>query len=115
MEKMQALMSPMKSFSAYRTTVHTTQPPLVPYLGIYMQDMVFIEDGNPDLLQNGQINFQKRRLYADVMKEMQQYQQTPYNLEVVPEIVEFMDKAEILNDSELYEKSLILEPRKPQQ
>ncbi len=50
-EKLLAQMSPQKSFGNYRACVRQAHAPLVPYLGVYMQDMVFIEDGNPDFLK----------------------------------------------------------------
>lgn len=69
-------MSPNKSFANYRQCIRQAHAPLVPYLGVYMQDMVFIEDGNPDFLKDypGFINFHKRRLLADVIKDIIQHQ-----------------------------------------
>lgn len=44
-------MSPQKSFANYRQCIRSAHAPLIPYLGVYMQDMVFLEDGNPDYLK----------------------------------------------------------------
>ena len=41
--------------------------------GMYLTDLTFIEDGNPDKVGH-MINFVKRRLYANVIREIQQYQ-----------------------------------------
>jgi hypothetical protein len=49
-DKLLSQMSPQKSFASYRGCIRQAHAPLVPYLGVYMQDMVFIEDGNPDYL-----------------------------------------------------------------
>jgi son of sevenless-like protein len=43
------LMSPQKSFSNYRNALRACKPPAVPYLGVYLQDLTFIEDGNPEV------------------------------------------------------------------
>jgi son of sevenless-like protein len=43
--------------------------------GVYQSDLTFIGDGNPDTLDNGYINFFKRQLVAEVIKEVQLYQQ----------------------------------------
>jgi len=50
--------------------------------------LVFIEDGNKDQI-NGLINFDKSRKISLVIREIQQYQQTPYCITKVPEIQVF--------------------------
>lgn len=37
-------------------------------LGLYLTDLTFIEDGNPDLIEGGLINWVKRRRLATVIK-----------------------------------------------
>lgn len=113
-EKLCAIMSPQRSFASYRAAIRSAQPPLVPYLGIFMQDMVFIEDGNPDSLKGHPaeyINFHKRRLMAEIIQEIQQHQQASYNFVQVDEVVEFVDQHAVEPESVLYQKSLELEPR----
>ena len=53
---------------------------------MYLTALTFIEDGNKDKHQNGLINFSKRRLLAAVIRDIQMYQQDPYNLAEVPEL-----------------------------
>lgn len=45
-EDMSALMHTEGSYKAYRSVLHSCQPPCVPYVGVFLQDMTFIEDGN---------------------------------------------------------------------
>ena len=45
-EEIQTNMSHEHSYKLYRTKLHTIDPPLVPYMGMYLTDMVFIEEGN---------------------------------------------------------------------
>jgi son of sevenless-like protein len=105
-------MSPQKSFANYRGCIRAAHAPLVPYLGVYMQDMVFIEDGNPDFLkENGYINFHKRRLLADVIKDIVQHQLAPYNIEPVDEIVDFLALQQPEPETVLYQRSLVIQPR----
>jgi len=56
--------------------------------GVYLTDLVFIEEGNKDTV-NGLINFDKSRKIAFVIREIQQYQQTPYCIAPVHEIQVF--------------------------
>ena len=81
------------------------------YLGSYITDLTFIDDGNKKYLPNGYINFTKCRRIAEVIKEIQQYQQLTYTFHRVPFIIEYFEKMEIMNESKQYDQSLIIEPR----
>ena len=65
------------SFRGLRNCLRSADPPCVPYLGMYLTDLTFIEDGNPDTV-DGLINFVKRRLYANVIRDLQQFQFLEY-------------------------------------
>lgn len=41
-------MSTQQSFKNYRTALRDSSPPCLPYLGVHLSDLVFIEDGNAD-------------------------------------------------------------------
>ena len=58
------------------------------------------------------INFDKRRRIATVIKEIKQYQQTPYNFNVVPVIKGFLlAGGEYVDENECYKLSLLREPK----
>jgi son of sevenless-like protein len=84
----------------------------LPFLGVLMSDLTFIEEGNPDFLKdNTIINFEKRALVAKVMMEMQQHQQSKYMLKPVPAIQNYLNSLHYNTENELYDKSLQREPR----
>ncbi len=61
-------MSSDKSWSVYRETLHQTSTPLIPYLGVYLSDLVFIETGNSDWWDGSNlVNFKKCRFIAKVI------------------------------------------------
>ncbi|KAG2202213.1 hypothetical protein INT47_002132 [Mucor saturninus] len=111
------LMGSNRNFTEYREMIHSVNPPCIPFLGIYLQDLTFIEDGNPDLLKKSSnlINFAKQQKSAEVIREIKQFQSPPYIFHVVPEIQDFIKfQLETSRDVDfLYERSLELEPRVP--
>lgn len=99
------------NFQSLRNVLKTESSPAIPYLGMYLTDLTFIEDGNPDMLQGGLINFAKRRRIAGVIREIQQYQNAPYHLEVVKPIFDWLKDIEGLDDAQAYALSLAAEPK----
>jgi hypothetical protein len=109
-----------KNFRNLRAHILSCSPPLVPFLGVYLTDLTFIEDGNPDYVASKRtgrnlINWTKRKLVFNVIQEIQQYQYKPYNLQKVYQIQQLMDttfKSHVyIEDPELFKLSLEREPR----
>jgi len=112
------LLSSTKGYKNYRQRVHNINPPLLPYLGVYLTDLTFLEDGNPDII-DGLINFKKREMIFNVISEIQQYQQTPYRFDPNDSYLTYLTEMPIVEDTkttdnELYELSLLREPRSAQ-
>jgi son of sevenless-like protein len=82
-------------------------------LGVYLTDLTFIEDGIPSLTPSDLINFNKRAKTAEVIRDIQQYQNVPYQLLPVPELQEYiLSNMQAAGDvHEMYERSLAVEPR----
>eukprot|EP01096_Ripella_sp_DP13-Kostka_P006829 TRINITY_DN2466_c0_g1_i8.p1 TRINITY_DN2466_c0_g1~~TRINITY_DN2466_c0_g1_i8.p1 ORF type:complete len:953 (-),score=400.95 TRINITY_DN2466_c0_g1_i8:17-2875(-) len=110
-EQLQAVVSRDQSYKALRAQLHSLDPPCVPYLGVYLTDLIFIEDGNPDFLQRGLINFVKCQFVSQVIREIRQYQDVPYCLEPVPFIRDYLLNVKVLSDAEMYPISLQIEAR----
>ncbi|KAK9331622.1 ras guanine nucleotide exchange factor domain-containing protein [Lipomyces starkeyi] len=118
LDNMNRLMNSSRNFGEYRAMLHLVNPPCVPFFGVYLTDLTFIEDGNTDMLLNQasdaqMINFSKRAKSAEVIREIQQYQSVPYALAPVPELQE-MIKDGLANAppiETLYDMSLSIEPR----
>jgi len=115
LDNLKKIMDGNRNFSSYREQLHSINPPCVPFLGVYLTDLTFIEDGNPNRLKNNEkmINFSKQSTTADVIREIQQYQNQVYNLQPVPELQTFLKESlqRIEDDDDMYQMSLILEPK----
>lgn len=104
------LMNSEGSYHTYRETLHTVDPPLIPYLGVYLTDLTFIEDGNQNFL-DGLINFKKRQMVYNIISEVQLYQQDRYEIPPIPSILSLITKLEFKSENDLYKISLVREPR----
>jgi hypothetical protein len=50
-EETQQVMAREKNFQNFRAHLHQVDPPCIPYLGVYLTDLTFIEDGNKDFVK----------------------------------------------------------------
>ncbi|KAJ9295200.1 hypothetical protein DTO271G3_6370 [Paecilomyces variotii] len=113
LEQMRRLMASTKNFGEYRETLHLANPPCIPFFGVYLTDLTFIEDGIPSLTPSELINFNKRTKTAEVIRDIQQYQNVPYLLQPVPELQDYiLSNMQAAGDvHEMYDRSLEVEPR----
>ncbi|XP_058060108.1 ras-specific guanine nucleotide-releasing factor 1-like [Anopheles bellator] len=110
--KLQAVVCSDGRFRVMREALHRCDPPCIPYLGMYLTDLSFIEEGTPDFTPDGLLNFSKMRMIAHVIREIRHFQQTPYKIDHIPKVTSYLlDTSLLLDDDELYHKSLQIEPR----
>ncbi|KAJ6241693.1 guanine nucleotide exchange factor [Anaeramoeba flamelloides] len=105
------------NFRLMREMISKIDPPALPYVGMYLTDLVFVDEGNPDTILSMNraelINFDKFRRTSEIIKQIQQFQQTPYYFKEVPQIRDWIlrNTNKIYNTKDIYKQSLIIEPR----
>lgn len=104
------LASPKKSYSNLRTATKEGGVPCMPYIGMHLTDVLFIEDGNKDKTSNGLINFTKRRLLGGVIRDIQVYQQMPFDLTEQPMLTTRLSTPKFRDLDSLLDISQQLEP-----
>ncbi|XP_042344099.1 ras-specific guanine nucleotide-releasing factor 2 isoform X4 [Plectropomus leopardus] len=114
MEKLLKTVSSEGRFKNLRETLKNCNPPCVPYLGMYLTDLAFIEEGTPNFTEEGLVNFSKMRMISHIIREIRQFQQTPYRIEHQAKVTQYLlDKTLIMDEETLYDLSLKIEPRLP--
>ncbi|CAJ0919894.1 10650_t:CDS:2 [Entrophospora sp. SA101] len=112
-----ALMSTEKSFNNYRAALKSQSSRAhdeqigIPYLGIHLQDLLSIGEGNKNYQDDGKIHWNKFSLMGDIIIMMRKFQKSSYNLKSNKFIEYFINDMPMLSDDDLYNKSLELEPR----
>ncbi|PRP77743.1 rasGEF domain-containing protein [Planoprotostelium fungivorum] len=112
-DELEATTHRRNNYAKLRQHLHQCDPPLIPYPGIYLTDIIFIEDGNPDYIANGLINWTKRRRLSTVIKEVQTYQLKAYNFESISFLQTYLDEvmSSQMSEKDAYDMSLLREPK----
>uniref|UniRef100_A0A7M4E1B3 Ras protein specific guanine nucleotide releasing factor 1 n=1 Tax=Crocodylus porosus TaxID=8502 RepID=A0A7M4E1B3_CROPO len=113
-DKLQKLVSSEGRFKNLREALKNCDPPCVPYLGMYLTDLAFIEEGTPNYTEDGLVNFSKMRMISHIIREIRQFQQTSYKIEHQPKVTQYLlDQSFVMDEESLYEASLRIEPKLP--
>eukprot|EP01080_Neovahlkampfia_damariscottae_P009272 gene9272-1359_t len=110
--KLKGMCSPDNGFKGLRSEIKKAIPPTIPFIGIYLTDLTFIEDGNKDMIDS-LINWSKKDLYAQTIRDIQFFQQENYKLKPNSKILKYLSEIDQIakDPDELYEESLLIEPR----
>ena len=112
------LMRPERSHAALRAAMREDMAaPTVPYLGLYLTDLTFIEDGNPDTVAAAdgsgaeRLNFAKCQMVAKALGEVAHFQRAVYAAPAQNMVLAFLRSLAPPNDDEIFQMSLAAEPR----
>lgn len=133
LRQLQETVESSQNNKVLRTRLHDHVPPCLPFLGMYLTDLTFVDIGNPATkqLSHGNqteesgggagltiVNFDKHARTAKIIGDLQRFQ-IPYRLTELPDMQDWIS-AQISRVREndqgkiqvtYYRKSLLLEPR----
>ncbi|KAJ6508999.1 ras guanine nucleotide exchange factor domain-containing protein [Mycena sanguinolenta] len=118
----ESIVDSNRSFSRYRFMMTFTEPPCVPFLGLFLSTLQFIQDGSPDTLRAREgsspntprlVNFRKRQQASKAVSEIRRWQGVSYDLHFVPAVQVYIEASlnAVINSERLWELSLEREPR----
>lgn len=89
-EELNELVSGKENYRPMRVLWAQAEPPAVPFLALSLKDLTFIEDGNPDKLETGGINFYKWRKLSEVVHDILSNRDLLYAFKADPEAESFI-------------------------
>lgn len=116
-QELEQIMSSIENFKEYRSRLEAlsiTKAPTVPYMGIYLRDMMFIDE-NPALV-NGVVNQFKVDLERQVLSGFISFQEREYkHILHDPILRKILDTWKLSHsnanmENGLYERSILMEP-----
>ncbi|EEA27944.1 Ras guanine nucleotide exchange factor bud5 [Talaromyces marneffei ATCC 18224] len=122
LDSLKEVVDVSRNYAVLRQRLQNCAPPTLPFVGVYLTDLTFVDHGNPATrnLQDGGmtvINYDKHVKTAKIISELQRFQ-IPYRLAEVPELQTWMQDQFVRVRSggeksfqNYYRRSLILEPR----
>eukprot|EP01132_Coremiostelium_polycephalum_P003684 gene3684-4589_t len=81
LHQLQDFLKTDENWKSYRQALRSKEVPCLPYLGLFLQDTNFVEDGNSSTVMEGQdthVNFKKMTLLSNIFSEIQYFQKHPY-------------------------------------
>ncbi|KAJ3343459.1 RasGEF [Gonapodya sp. JEL0774] len=117
------LISNEENHRVYRTCIRTLRDklgpdaPCLPYLGVFLADLTFAEDGNPTYLTDsdraaGVVNFAKFALVSRIIAQVEQFQKVSYDFKPDEKLQKWLKYDMVALDStKLFEASKTSEPK----
>ena len=127
LDQMMELFTMIGNYKHYRRLVKSQEAPLIPFMGVFVSDLTFLDDGNQDFVtvkyrersdpsleqrdtftfgEAKLINIWKRRKLAVTLRESLGFQSQKYALDPLPFIQRSLANPPFLRESDLYKYTL---------
>ncbi len=112
-KKHKTFFDPRGNYSQLRKVIEATpqHEPIIPFLGIIMGDLIHVDE-IPTKVNDALLNVHKLEMLAKQLALVPRYQKLHYALEVSPAFLDVFESTELLDESQVRERSRELEPPK---
>jgi Rap guanine nucleotide exchange factor 1 len=107
--ELNSVMDTKLNFQNYRESLAAREPPVLPFQGVLLQDLTFIEE-NPDRTPSGAVNFEKMQMLGRLLGELKAYRRVRYRFTPVPVLAMFLLEVKPMSEDQLWTSSRMCEP-----
>ena len=108
--QVKALFDSSSNYKVFRCLYQGCHSPCVPFIGIFLTDLTFTEEGNKDFTK-GLVNFHKMMLLSDIISITLAHQSSPYKFPPNHAFTSWLESQPDIPPQTLYTISLVAEPR----
>ncbi len=111
--ELKALFATSGNWKQYRAAIAAATPPAVPYLGLSLQDLTFLETNRDTRVVDNVTLWgvdKAEKLHA-VVAELQRFQSAPYQLKALPHLESYLLRGQVLTADEQDQLSFAIRPK----
>ena len=90
-QELERFTSTTLNFKELRTGTENSTGPCIPYLGMFLSDLTFIDEGNPSKVEN-LINYSKWQQTARVLQKIRKFQMVEFSFKPLEILQQFLTK-----------------------
>jgi len=115
LEQLMELASSQSNYASYRAELKVHPLPVLPYFGVFLKDLTFIEDGNPKYFDKDHhvYNFERMRMASTIFSSLQHFQSKSFLFHPDEHLLRFLSEKIVVVRTEdtLWDLSYGLEKR----
>ena len=101
------------NYLLYRKQLQNISPPCIPFIGMFLTDLTYLEDGNANFLEDGSVNFSgKFTKISNAVSQILGFQDFHYSFDLDNDFSLMFSSLNTISEEDSYSHSEALEPRK---
>lgn len=115
---MKLFLETRKNWERYRHRLATCTPPCIPYLGLYLTDLVMVDEVHKKMVTNPEyptvqlFNAERLMRIAAIHAEVKELQAVRYCLKPVSYFQEYLQRLDQMSEDESYAASMRIQKKK---